>query len=309
MILILSVIFTDYEISVIDTLSALIYNEDFSGFERKLKYYYNNDVDTNILRCLKLAYLELYMMDNSTDYRYDEFVSLLDTLMNIKGETLRERLFIAIGASIGAVFYGRRGNLPKAISLGNIAFNIFSEIYRTYPDVYDTYLPMGIYHFAMGYLSGSSERKKKGLEMVKEASEKANLVKPLTYASLVYMYIFDKKPAYGIKYALKALSMFPNSRTFRWILASAYKEAGMYEKSIKIYEEIIDDLKRRNPNCKVCIAEVYYHIGESYKKMGNDSLARENFWSSHRYLSMENDPYRQRKVKDIKAKLSKYGIK
>ncbi len=309
MILLLSFVFTDYEISVIDTLSILLYNENFSGFERKLRYYYDIGVDENILRCLKLAYLELYMTDNSTDYRYDEFVSLLDTLMNIKGKTLRERLFVAVAASVGAVFYGRRGNIPKAISLGNIAFNIFTRIYNTYPDVYDTYLPMGIYHFAMGYLSRSSGRKRKGLEMVKKASKKAILVKPLAYAALVYMYIFDKKPAYGIKYALKALSMFPKSRTFRWILAFAYKEAGMYDKAIKIYEEIIKDLKRRNPNCKVCIAEVYYYIGESYKKMGNDSLAREKFWSSHYYLRMENDPYRERKVKDIKAKLSKYGIK
>ncbi|MEO0214674.1 MAG: hypothetical protein ABIL12_04065, partial [candidate division WOR-3 bacterium] len=177
----LSFIFSQYEISVIDTLTNMLYNERFDEFENSLKRFYG-EVDTNILRCIKLGFLELYMTDNSTDYRYGEFVALMDTLVNLPQNNTRNKLYVAVSSAIGAVFYGRRGDITKAISLGNISFSLFSEIYSENPDVYDSYLPLGIYHFAMGYLSRSSSRKKRGIEMVKESAKRGVLVKPLAYA-------------------------------------------------------------------------------------------------------------------------------
>lgn len=305
--IVLSFIFSQYEISIIDTLTKMLYNERFDEFESSLKRFYGK-VDINILRCIKLGFLELYMTDNSTDYRYGEFVKLLDTLINLPQNSTRNKLYVAVSSAIGAIFYGRRGNITKAISLGSISFNLFKEIYSENPDVYDVYLPMGIYHFAMGYLSRSSSRRKKGINMVKETVKKGILVKPLSYAALVYMYIFDKKPGYAVKYALKALELYPKSRTFRWILAYAYKEAGMYKDAIRVYREILMDLKKRNPNCKVCLAEVYFYMGESYSDLGNEEMAKKSFWSSHYYANSEKDLYRQRKVKKILKKLAKYGI-
>lgn len=306
--IVLSFIFSQYEISIIDTLTNMLYNESFDEFESSLKMFYGK-VDTNILRCIKLGFLELYMTDNSTDYRYGEFVALLDTLMNLPQNNTRNKLYVAVSSAVGAVFYGRRGNITKAISLGNISFNLFNEIYSENPDVYDAYLPMGIYHFAMGYLSRSSSRKKMGISMVKESAKRGILVKLLSYAALVYMYVFDKKPGYAVNYALKALELYPKSRTFRWILAYAYKEAAMYKDAIGMYREILTDLKERNPNCKVCLAEVYLYLGESYKALGDGKMAQKSFWSSHYYANSEKDPYRQRKVKEILKKLAKYGIR
>lgn len=303
----LSFIFSQYEISVIDTLTNMLYNERFDEFENSLKRFYG-EVDTNILRCIKLGFLELYMTDNSTDYRYGEFVALMDTLVNLPQNNTRNKLYVAVSSAIGAVFYGRRGDITKAISLGNISFSLFSEIYSENPDVYDSYLPLGIYHFAMGYLSRSSSRKKRGIEMVKESAKRGVLVKPLAYAALVYIYVFDKKPGYAVDYGIKALELYPKSRTFRWILAYAYKEAGMYKDAIRVYMEILMDLNRRNPNCNVCLAEVYFHLGESYKALGDDEKAKKSFWSSYYYASSEENPYRRRKVKEILRKLAKYGI-
>lgn len=307
MSILLNFIFSEYEISVIDTLSKMLYNEMFDEFESSLKGFYGK-IDTNILRCIKLGFLELYMTDNSTDYRYEEFVSLLDTLMNIPQNNIRNKLYVAISSAIGAVFYGRRGNITKAISLGNVSFNLFNEIYSVNPDVYDVYLPLGIYHFAMGYISMSSSRKEKGINMVKKSAKNGTLVKPLSYVALVYMYSFDKKPGYAINYALKSLELYPKSRTLRWVLAYAYKESAMYKDAIRVYEEILTDLKRRNPNCNVCLSEVYFYLGESYKFLGDEGMAKKNFWSSYYYATSEKDPHRQRKVKEILKKLAKYGI-
>ncbi len=306
MIFIISV-FNSYEIKVVDSLSRLLYNEMFEEFEGSIKNL-EGKVDKNILRCLRLAYLELYMTDNLTEHRKEEFLALLDTLISLPQDNLRNKIFVAVANSIGSIFYGRRGDIIKALSLGNVAFGLFNEIMAKNPEVYDTYLPLGIYTFALGYISFSREKKERGIKMVK-MSEKGTFTKPLTYAALVYMYAFDRKPSIAIKYARDALRMFPNSRTFRWILAYAYKEASMYSEAIDIYREILEDIKIRKGDCKVCMAEVLIMIGELYEKMGEKDLARKSFYGAKEMLEDEGDPYKQKKVREFLKILSKYGIK
>jgi len=303
MIILLSV-FNQFEIEVVSELSKLLYNEMFQEFEESLKNL-RGKVDENILRCLKLAFLELYMTDNLTEHRQEEFLALLDTINSLPEDKLRNKVFIAVANSIGAIFYGRRGNILKALSLGNVAFNLFNEIRAKNPEVYDTYLPLGIFTFAMGYISFSREKKREGIEMVK-ISENGIFTKPLAYAALVYMYSFDKKPAMAVKYAKMALRMFPQSRTFRWILAQAYKEAGMYAEAIGVYYEILEDIKKRNGECKICMAEVLLRMGEVYRKMGEKSLAKDDFEMAKKLANEERDKYRQKKVREILKTLSNY---
>ena len=306
MILLIST-FNEFEIKVVDSLSKLLYNEMFEEFESSLKNL-RGKVDENLLRVLNLAFLELYMTDNLTDRRMDEFLALLDTLVSLPQNNLKNKVFVAVANSIGAIFYGRRGDVLKALSLGNVAFNLFKEIKEQNPEVRDTYLPLGIYTFALGYISFSREKKEEGISMVKLSAD-GIFSKPLAYTALVYMYSFDKKPAMAVKYAKMALRMFPKSRTFRWVLAYAYAEAAMYADAIKVYREILEDIEQRKGGCKACMAEVFLKMGEIYVKMKDKASSTENFEIAYRLLKEEDDPYRQRKVKELFKTLSKYGIK
>jgi len=306
MILLFSV-FKDFEIKAVDSLSKLLYNERFEDFEASLRGF-TGKLDGNLLRCLKLAFLELYMTDNLTEYRREEFLALLDTLVSLPQDNLRNKVFVAVANSVGAIFYGRRGDILNALSLGNMAFNLFNEIRAQNPEVYDTYLPLGIYTFALGYISFSRGKKEEGINMVK-LSENGIFTKPLAYTALVYMYSFDKKPGIAVKYAKMSLRMFPQSRTFRWILAYAYREAGMYKEEVGVYREILEDIRRRKGECKVCLAEVFLRMGEAYRKMGEKDSARENFEMARDLAKEERDPYRQKKVQEILKNLSRYGVK
>ena len=310
-VFLLAYVLTRSEVEMIDSLSHLLYTERFSEFERSLRTL-KGRMDPLLWSVLKLAYLQLYMSDNDTDYRYGEFVSLMDSIVSAYGrkpqKSTREKMLLATTMAMGAVFYGRRRNIPKALALGNKAFNLYREAYREDTTVYDALLPMGLYDYAIGYLTRSSSRKRRGIDKIRIVLRKGVLAKPLAYAGLVYVYIFDNKPGKAIKYALKALSMYPQSRTFRWILAEAYLKAGMYPEAYRTYDEIRRDLKRRNPGCKVCVAEALYYMGESLHGAGKEEEARRTWYRALWYLKAERDPYRQREVKEVRNKLKKRGI-
>ncbi len=310
-VFLLAYVLTRSEVEMIDSLSHLLYTERFSEFERSLRTL-KGRMDPLLWSVLKLAYLQLYMSDNDTDYRYGEFVSLMDSIVSAYGrkpqKSTREKMLLATTMAMGAVFYGRRRNIPKALALGNKAFNLYREAYREDTTVYDALLPMGLYDYAIGYLTHSSSRKRRGIDKIRIVLRKGVLAKPLAYAGLVYVYIFDNKPGKAIKYALKALSMYPQSRTFRWILAEAYLKAGMYPEAYRTYDEIRRDLKRRNPGCKVCVAEALYYMGESLHGAGKEEEARRTWYRALWYLKAERDPYRQREVKEVRNKLKKRGI-
>ena len=310
--LLVAYVLTGAEVEAIDSLSRLLYTERFAEFERSLKAL-KGKMDPFLWSVLKLAYLQLYMSDNDTDYRYGEFVSLMDSLISAYGrkprKSTREKMLLATTMAMGAVFYGRRRDIPKALALGNKAFNLYREAYREDTTVYDALLPMGLYDYAIGYLTRSSSRKRKGIGKIKVVLKRGVLARPLAYAGLVYVYIFDNKPGKAIKYGLKALSMYPQSRTFRWILAEAYLKAGMYNEAYRTYDEIRRDIKRRNPGCKVCIAEALYYMGESLHGAGKDREARRTWYKALWYLNAEKDRYRQRKVKELRGKLKKRGVK
>ncbi len=308
----LSYVLTTKEIALIDSLSTLLYTERFGEFESRIRNL-KGSMDPFVWSALKLAYLQIYMSDNNTDYRYDEFVSLLDSLIETydrkRNKSTREKMLLATVMAMGAVFFGKRQDIPKALALGNKSFNLYREAYREDTTVYDALLPMGLYDYAIGYLTKSSSRKKRGIEKLKVVSSKGVLAKPLAYVGLVYVYVFDNKPGKAIKYARKALSMYPNSRTFRWVLAQAYLKAGMYPEAYRTYREIKEDIKRRNPGCRVCIAEALYYMGESLHGQGKEKEARKVWYESLWYLNREKDPYRKRKVKELRKKLKGWGVK
>jgi len=81
-VFLLSYVLTAREITLVDSLSTLLYTERFGEFENRLRTL-KGDMDPFVWSVLKLAYLQIYMSDNNTDYRYDEFVSLLDSLIEV----------------------------------------------------------------------------------------------------------------------------------------------------------------------------------------------------------------------------------
>ncbi|NPB03161.1 MAG: hypothetical protein GXO39_01935 [Thermotogae bacterium] len=310
MIVFLGYVFTPTEVALIDTFSTHLYNERFSevrGFLTRTK----DRTDPLLYKVLKLAYLQLYMSDNNTDYGYDEFVSLLnDITSKYSSRTLklRDKLLLATTYAMGSIFFGRRKDMPKALSLGRKAFDLYKEAYDEDSTIYDALLPMGLYDYAIGYLTRSPERKRKGIERLKKVAKRGTLAKPLAYIGLLYVHIFDNKPGKAVEYGLKALSMYPRSRTFRWILAQAYMKAAMYPEARKTYLHIKEDIRRRNPECKICIAEALYYVGETYRKEGNEKKAREVWYNALWYLNAEKDQYRQKKVEELRRKLKRLGI-
>jgi len=303
-------IFTPWEVAQIDTFSSLLYTEKFRKVEERLRYL-EGRMDPLILGVMRLAYYQLYMSDNNTERYYDEFVSLMDELRGryAKPKSTREKMLLATVYAMGAVLYGRRRSIPKALDFGRRAFNLYREAYGEDTTVYDALLPMGLYDYAIGYLTRSKGRKREGIRKVKVVMERGSLAKPLAYAGLVYIFVFDNKPGRAVSYGLKALHMYPESRTFRWILGQAYLKAAMYEKALNTYREIEGDLRRRNPSCKVCIAEALYYQGESLEGMGRRKEAKSTWWRALYYLKRERDPHRRRKVEELRKRLAKRGVR
>jgi tetratricopeptide (TPR) repeat protein len=226
------------------------------------------------------------------------------------------RYFNALAEGYTSYFNGINGNWLSAISTGVNSISEFEKILESNDKFYEAYIAIGTFEYwksrkleFMDWLPFASDTKSISIERLIVAIDSSSYNSHLAINSLIWIYIDQKKYDDAIKVAEKALSEFPQSRSFKWGLARAYEEKNPL-KAIELYLEILNsypDALRENYVNEITLKHI---IAQQYVKLGDKDKAIKY---CDEILSMKNIPQktldqlsgRLERVKALKTELSK----
>ena len=206
----------------------------------------------------KAALLDLYMIDFTDDSKEPEFFKLLNKAMKlsdnlIKSENKKEKakgyFFKGSALMYAAVRYGRKKSYINAANAAIRAIKILMKVPRYDSTLYDVYLPLGIYSYAINKLPRGlkflkaflpdAKSKEEGIRMIELAMNKGRYVKILAKDALAWVLAYDGQREKSIKLAKELVKEYPGTRAFNWTLAYALKRAGRWHEAEVVHKVIL----------------------------------------------------------------------
>lgn len=226
------------------------------------------------------------------------------------------RYFYALSEGYLSYYEAINGSWFSAVSTGINSISEFESILTVDKNFYEAYIAIGTFEYwksrkmeFMSWLPFVNDTRNIGIDRLMVAIDSSSYNRHLAINSLIWIYIDQKEYEEAIKVAEKALSEFPQSRTFKWGLARAYEEKNSL-RAIEIYLDILysypDSLKENYKNeitLKHLIAQQYAKLGDEEKALHycNEILRMKNIPTD----TLEELSGRLERVKLLKEELSK----
>ena len=236
--------------------------------------------------------------------------------MRLDEDNIWYRYFYALSEGYISYYEAIEGSWFSALSTGINSISEFEETLVEDENFYEAYIAIGTFEYwksrkleFMDWLSFTNDTKNIGIDRLIVAIDSSSYNSHLAIISLIWIYIDQKKYEEAIKVSEKALSEFPQSRTFKWGLARAYEEKNP-QKAIELYLEILQsypDLLKQNYKNEITLKHL---IAQQYAKLGDKEKALKY---CNEILSIKNIPPktlddlsdRLERVKSLKKDLSK----
>ncbi len=177
-----------------------------------------------------------YFLGNFNEAYLDTFNQLADKSIDFANHKLKAKPTPEINYIIGSVYYNksiaeaRSGNYLQAIWMSNQMKKYLDAAVKENPDLYDAYLGLGLYNFALSQipstlrwatnLIGMSADKEAGLDYVKKATVRGTLSKVDAefYLSQIYSRVIVDYPA-AKDLLSKLFKRYPKNLLFEFSLA------------------------------------------------------------------------------------------
>ncbi len=227
----------------------------------------------------KAALLDLYMIDFTDDSKEGEFFSLLNKTIKlseklIKSSKRREKaygyFFKGSALMYAALRYGRKKSYINAANAGMSALKILMKVPEYDSTLYDVYLPLGVYAYAVNKLPKGlrflkvflpdAESKEEGIRMIELAMERGRYVRVLAKDALAWVLAYDGQRRKAIKIARELVNEYPGTRAFNWTLAYALKRAGRWREAELVHKVILYLTLRDQRNYPYNIALALYAL-------------------------------------------------
>jgi tetratricopeptide (TPR) repeat protein len=234
--------------------------------------------------------------DESQDERYydmlQKVVDMCDERLD-KNENDVAALFFK-GGAVG--FRGRlranRGSWLRAANDGLIALPAVRKAYQLEPNNSDVLLGMGIYNYyaevvpelypivkpLMIFLPSGD--KKKGLEQLELASQKARYAKTeATYFLLQTYFTYEKQYIRALEIARDLFTRYPRNPLFHRMYGRCYVSIGYWGEAFKVFSEIGKRYREHQEGYDMYDGrEAYYYIGRHYFLSGKLDEALQNLY-------------------------------
>ena len=265
--------------SLISDVLDFTFNERYAEARTLVDDYIRNFPQDPAGYLLRAALFDYYMLDFSTDRLERQFFLDLNKterlsqkmLLRAKGnlDTLAWAYFYR-GASraYAAIRRGRKKKIVIALRDGIRALKDLKRALEYKPDLYDAYLALGIYDYAISeipryfkwlfFLRKKEDRRQKGLEEIRLAAEKGLYMKIPALDVLAWVLAYQGRTREAASIAERLVEMYPESRSFRWTLAFAHRRGGRWKEAEKVYDEILYLVLRDQIDCPYCIAVSLY---------------------------------------------------
>lgn len=240
------------------------------------------------------------LLTNFDDESRDkQFIGMLDKVVDLceqrldKNEDDVAALFFK-GGAVG--FKGRlrsnRGAWLLAANDGLVALPAIRKAFKLDPQNYDVLLGMGIYNYYADVVPGQypvvkplmlflpSGDKKKGLEQLELASEKARYAKiEAKYFLLQTYFMYEKQYVRALELARELHDKFPQNPLFHRMYGRCYVSTGYWGEAFKIFSEVEKRYRNHQTGYDVYDGrEAYYYIGRHYFLAGRLEESLQNLY-------------------------------
>ena len=208
--------------------------------------------------CLAMAQWWQIVIDVDNDSYDEQFISLLDNVMDICNKRLEKdendltALFFKGGAlGFRGRLYAYRDDWIKAANDGRTALPLVHQAFSLAPGNYDVFLGMGIYNY---YAEVIPEQypivkplmvffphgdKQKGIAQLRDASEKAPYANvEAAYFLLQLFFNYEKQYSDALTIALKLYNRFPDNPVFEKYVGRCYAALGQWNEMHTVFTEL-----------------------------------------------------------------------
>lgn len=245
-----------------------------------------------------------YFLGNFSETYLDSFQIFADKAIELAEKQKESKSTAELSYLIGSIYYNksiaeaRSGNYLQALYASNLMKENLEEALRLKPELYDAYLGLGLYNFALSQipsalewaanLVGINADKELGLEYVKKTSGKGKLAKvdAQYYLSQLYSRVIVDHPA--AKELLSSLvKRYPKNLLFNFSLAWVKYELNDIASAEKNLQNIFASKDTLYP----------FVVSNSYYLMGNILFSRNMYDSAKTYYKLfldtaVNDDYK-----------------
>lgn len=222
-----------------------------------------------------------YYLGNFNEAYLDTFNILSDKTLDLANEKLKTKPTAELNYLIGADYYNksiaeaRSGNYLQALWTSNQMKKYLDDAVKIKPEIYDAYLGLGLYNFALSQIPSSLEwaanlvglnaDKEAGLNFIKKAVQKGKLSKVDAefYLSQIYSRVIVDHPA-AKELLNKLVRRYPKNLLFVFSLAWVNYELNDLNAAQKQLKDVITTKDTLYP----------FVVSNSYYLMGNIFYAK-----------------------------------
>ncbi len=215
---------------------------------------------------------DYWMMDYTTNSLEDQFNAEIDTALLFakrfkKSDPARYHFFRGIAYAYRATREGREKRLFPAVRDGRRALKELRKALKYDSTLYDAYLPIGIFDYALSELPGfvkffirTQDKREQGLREVRLAADSGWITRTAAKDALAWMLAYHGEYQEAAEIARELLKEYPGSRSFRWTLVYALRRMGKWHEALDVYNELFYLIARDPAQSDYNIAVVLYWI-------------------------------------------------
>lgn len=299
-------------VPLLETAMRLTFQENYAAAEVVLDSIIRRWPQDPAGYLFKAGMLDLYMLDFSTRRREKEFYGMCDAAVRRADRLLREasdprirawaHFFKGSALSYKALRQGRNRSFFSALRNGLAAVRELSQAVKLDSTLYDAYLGLGIYDYAMAelprylkwlpFVKDGKERREKALREMRLAAEQGWFSRVPAKDALAWTLAYRGRAREGYRIAMELVREFPESRSFRWTAAFAARRAGLLRRAEELYEEILYLVYRDQRGCNYCAAITLYWLAVTERARRKWEEARDHALLALSHLEDSTHPKR-----------------
>lgn len=241
--------------------------------------------------------LDLYMLDFSTDERKDDFFRYLDEAIERAEKMIKGRKYVkgrelawayfSKGSALAykAMFYGRKRKFPKALYYAFPARKNLLKAVEADSTLYDAYLPLGTYHYAISelprfirWLTGSGDKRAQALKEMRLAASRSEFVRVIAQDALAWTLAYQRSFREAEELSRRLVSSYPESRSFRWTLCYVLRRSGKWREAKNEYKKLLYLVMRDQRKCPYCLAIAFLWVAKSeFFSMEREAASRDAY--------------------------------
>jgi tetratricopeptide (TPR) repeat protein len=289
-----------FDKELVNKLLQLTYNCQFNDAKELVNQYLQKDTisfEGNFFYAMILLHSMSYYNDYKTEI--DQFKKAIDRVVKIGEDKLEQNPKDALGLFYTGGAYGflaiyhvkKDGSSFKAASIAKKGIKMHEELIELYPDYYDAYLSLGIFHFIGSlipwylkpilYIFGMSGDQDKALEYLTLVSTKGTLAvyEAREFLAALCLVREDQEQAANI---YKSLAIqFPNNYKYKQTATYLLKERKRYSEVVEIGKKTWEEYRIRvnalTKSDSMNISRICQYLGEVYSEQGQSKGAIEIF--------------------------------